>query len=85
MTKKEQDVIINEAVKRVMQTREEIYQERDVIWVKVLQKYVNQNVAIDFYHKEIAHDYVDAKDIRIMELEKELKDLKNGNTKKEDK
>ena len=77
MTDKE-NKIVNEAVKRIMSSTEEIYHERDVIWLQALQKYVNQNVAIDFYHKEILHDYVDAKDLQIMALKQELKEAKKN-------
>ena len=80
MTKKEQDVIINEAVKRLMESKEEIYRERDIVWVQALQKYAQQDKAIDFYHKEILHDYVDSKDLEIMSLKQELKEA-NKNVK----
>lgn len=73
MTDKE-NKIVNEAVKRIMSSTEEIYHERDVIWLQALQKYVYQNVAITFYHKEILHDFIDSKDLEIMALKKELKD-----------
>lgn len=72
--------IADEAVKRIMSSKKEIYHERDIIWLQALQQYVNQNVAIDFYHKEILHDYVDSKDLEIMSLKQELKEA-NKNVK----
>ena len=78
MTNKEMNKIADEAVKRVMSSKEEIYHERDITWMEALQKYLQQDKAIEFYHKEILHDYVDSKDLVIMSLRQELKEAKKN-------